>query len=807
MSGDFDHDGRTDVVAVGFSTADVHFLTTEGNIDQTITLPNDIGIPGVGDVDGDERDDIVLALDHAVGVLLGQDGRSFTPANYATMFVAPNTRELVPLGAYTTDGVMLSFSENMGNTSITFVTLNQYGGHDQKPAGPPAIPGTLEGAVAAKGVNVGGVRCGVTAFELSSNSGQPGLLVTGVRCGDNVEVKTYPLIGGEPWGGVYFADVDLDGTTDLFFGIDTGIPTLNVIRTDLNGQDLPPETFLNFQAGNCSSTLPTLASAPLAIGDVNGDAYPDFVDSRGVLLYNPNNIKPFVRACHSYSYIDPTDLEKTPVSWTNAVIGDFNGDGQKDILASRKGEGVLDLWTWRPGGFSTIPIFVGDPVAELVTGDFDGDTVADAAFRLSPPGNMMGMGPSPIFAMFGNPLALPSPPQPLGFLENVQRIAAGRIKGVNAIGEPDVLSDLVVISSGMPDPMNPMATPPTGLTLFQGNATRNLVAALSLQKDTTSPLPVESTDQVYGLFISDLASQACKRFEAPLDPPTGLPPWSNVVALGDSGRIWLAGCDANGSSRAVQENLNLKDVSFLFAPVDRESLTNTGLAVFMSNPPVGNGPSMGRSLGMDTIEYNNDSNAFTSLDGTMPAIDSTILLPSATNLDVPFAIADVDDNGLRDVIVTGKNGDERTIYIFWNGDDQNVSGAISVDAVTRFTFTPGAIASVESNGPPITADSLDIKDIVALNVDGDRYRELAILTKDNVFLAKLELEEVTNRRDTEPMLQSGRPLKLMLDNQAFANIRGGEALLAIDADSDGIDDLLVADQGKLLLYVGTERLK
>lgn len=783
LSGDFDGDERRDIVAVGFNTADVHFLTTEGYIDRTVTLPNERGVPGIGDVDGDARDDIVLALDYSVGVLLGQEDRSFAPQSYATMFVPPNTKRLIPLGGFTFDGEMLAFTENGGNTLIQFITLNQFGGHESKSAGPPIL-GIVEGAVATRGVKVGGLPCGIAAFEVDTPGPGPWNLVFGLRCKDPtgqdiVEIEDILVPIGAPWGGAYFGDADDDGLADLFFGIDNGDPSLKVIRQDMSGQNLPAEDFLDFEAGNCRQQFPALASPPLAIGDVNGDSYPDFVDSRGILLFDPIGPKRFTRVCHLYSYTDPMDPGKVPVSWSHAIIGDFNGDGQDDILASRKGEGVLDLWTWQLGGFNTIPIYVGGQVEELITGDLDGDTIADAAFRFMPP--MGEMGPTPLLAMFGNPLALPSKPQALGFVERMQHIAAGRIKGVNSAEEPDLLSDVVVISSGM------MPNEPMALTLFQGNSTRNLVAPLSLQKDTTQ-MPVELTDQVYGLFVSDFASSACDRFDMINTDAVTTP--SNVVALGDTGRIWLAGCKANGSSMQVQENLDVLDATFLFAPVDNSSTTRD-LAIFMSNPPFDDGTSMTRSLGLGTIEHQGGE-MFSTLPNPMPPIDAGILLPSLTNLDVPFAITDVDGNGLRDVIVTGKTGSQHKIFIFWNGDIEDKSGKMSADVVTEFNFK---LPANPGNGPMPPIDESDIRDIVALNIDSDPYGELAILTKDHVYLADLDIDRLPKNRDGEPQL---------LDVPSFANIRGGEALLAIDADSDGIDDLIVADTGKLLLFVGTE---
>jgi hypothetical protein len=811
MSGDFDGDGRLDVVAVGFSTADVHFLTTEGNIERTVTLPNDMGLPGVGDVNGDLLSDIVLSFDRSVGVLLGQEDRSFAPQSYTAMFVAPKTKKLVPLGAYSTDAVILAFGDVGGDTSVEFIKLNAEGGHERKPATMMPVSGTLVGEVATKGATISNIACGITAFEVGSKGVFPARLVVGSRCGtDDVVPNVTPLPGVEPWGGAYFAKKDNDNVAYLFFGVTNGNPSLKVIKTDMAGVAGAPENFLDYEAGNCIESIPSLASEPLAVGDLNGDSYPDFVDSRGILLYNPNKAKQFTRICHSYSFTDPMDLEKTSVSWTHAVIGDFNGDGLDDVLGSRVGEGVLDLWTWQSGGFNTIPISVGDRVDELVTGDFDGDTIADAAFRFAAPPDMgMGMGgktpPTPLFAMFGNPLSLPSPPQSLGFLDGMKHIAAGRIKGISSAGQPDILSDLVVLSEGN----ETNQTMP--LTLFQGNITRNLAAPLSLQRDSTT-LEVKSTDTVFGVFISKFGVPACDRFNSSaMMTMTDTPPEpSSIVALGSSGSIWLAGCKADGSSLPAQEKLKLGNGSFLFAPVDR-ALNNDALAVFMSNPPFDDGMGMGmdRLLGLGTIEYQGGTE-FSDLPKQLSGISSDIRLPKAeilkaeTLLNVPFAFADLDNNGLRDVILTGKTGTQRKIFIFWNGDANDLSGNITANSttMTEYKFNPNVQPSRSDSKS--RADESDIMDVVGINFDDDQLGELAILTQEHVYIAKPSRVELT-----EVQTEGSAPLTLPLlfGNQAFADIRGGKALLSIDANSDGIDDLIVADSGKLLLYIGTERLK
>ncbi len=179
-------------------------------------------------------------------------------------------------------------------------------------------------------------------------------------------------------------------------------------------------------------------------------------------------------------------------------------------------------------------------------------------------------------------------------------------------------------------------------------------------------------------------------------------------------------------------------------------------------------------------------------------------LPTSTYQDAPYAFADVDDNGTRDVILTAYDNGVRSVFIFWNGTDTYSAGKLDTEAASAFPFDPPPLLNPHGNMPGDMQDSGEIMDVVAINLDGDRFKELAVLTQDHVYLLKLALQDPEAEK---PELAPDRSLQWFSPNgQPFANVRGGQALLAIDADSDGIEDLLVADTGKLLLYFGTERL-
>lgn len=829
LRGDFDGDGRDDVVAVGSTTADVHFLTTEGNVAQTVTLPNEMRVPAVGDINADTLTDIVLSLDRAVGVLQGQLSRTFQPENYPILYVEPQTYRLVPLGAAGARSATLALRQAPGKTYFDLVELLEDSGHQVQQVKQLAMPanqiasvdGEVQGAIGIRqGGSLDGFVCGAAAFEAAGVTPMSNKVYMAKGCATVFDVTSYSLNGDFPWGGAYLEDADKSGTIDLIYGSSDKsgvIAKLNVIRTDMNGDPLLDmnnevlvEKLIGFDRGNCDHTdmFPAkLASPPLAVGDLNGDGYPDLVDNRGVLLRDPGDpVQTYKRTCHSY-YFQPTPMVPDFLeAWSTAVIGDFNGDGRNDVLAARIGDPFLDLWMWQPGGFNTIPISVGAPVAELVVGDFDGNSISDAMFRLQAPPDDQAM--APIFVMFGNAAATPSIPKQLGNLHDVAQLAAGRIRGTNASGDADVLSDLLILSSKTMDGAR------LPLTLFQGNATQNLVSPLTLQSDTTSDKPLVMTDPINSIAISDFAWSACTRYDKAMNPMTDEDIFpANVIAVGES-RIWFAGCDDTGSSKEIAHNFSTSNLSLFFAPVDRKEEADA-MAVFMGRPTGNNS----QEVKLGIIERQGQSFVNDTL-SNLTNVPADIVLPTKDDLvnamHAPSLIEDLDGNGFKDIVLIGQSrgmgmnsmSQDRNIYVFWNGNGDADTGTLSANEKTTMTKFPFG-AELKAAGVTLSPD-LDIRDIAALNIDGDPYLELAILTRNTIYLAKLstmELSEEAQDAGEIAALLPERPFTLLPTDGGFEFLNGGQALLALDADSNGIDDLLVADMGTLQLYLGTERLR
>lgn len=807
--GDFDGDGRHDIASSGLNSTDVFFLTTEGFVERSITLPNGKGLPSVGDVNGDGISDIAIAYERSVGVLVGQESRSFVVDSRPIAYTSANTTELVPLGAYLVSNVILALgSDGMGQQTVTGLLLKDDGGYDQMPVALGVLPGKPEGVIATTGSASNNAKCAHIATEFRSFTSRL-VMISSCEPGSTVP-KVIADLAGTPWGGAYFADADGNGTKDVFFGDeDGGNVQLRVVRDVLTATPQAPENLVSAGTSPCDPVNPELAGPPLAIGDVNGDNYADIVDSRGVLVHDPMNPSPsaFVRKCLALKDSDPSNPMAKDISWDQAIIADFDGDGRNDVLASRKyakqdpsqRQGTLDLWLWHSEGLVTVPIVINAPVAGFVGGDINGDSITDAAYWIEPPPTMANEPrmPSAIFVMFGNPKALPSPPQLIGRVRDIENLAIGRVLGKNAATENDSLADLLVL--GAPRAMG-MDKP---ITIIQGNNTRYPVAPLPI-RDGSVGQGNGGSDLIYQVVVSDFGAAHCPPPNDPNMLSAEEDPF-NVLALGDNS-IWRAGCYGNASSFALDKGLNLHDHTCLFAPVDRVQLDpdagtplRTELALFLKTPTRTMPPDNQSGFGIGTLKYDHNKKSFSKLEDPLISLDPNIYLPNMTHYNVPYDIADVDGNGQRDVILTAQGAPPR-IWIYWNGDGTTTDTSLEKGS-TFWDFVP-------PDGDMMPMAPNVIQGIAAINLDSDIEKELAILTLNAVYLLKFK----------RPLLDGGVPdrnphiAELPLapfdsNKRKLTELGGGEALLVLDANSDGIDDLAVADVGKLLIYLGQEQAK
>jgi len=784
-SGDFDGDGRVEAVLFTETAVDIQYFSTGGSVEKTVSVPNEGRFPGLGDLDGDGRTDLALNLGRSVGVLLGQENRTLVPRNYPTM-AAPNaTSTLVPFGFGAEDWTLLAFVGGDTTTQIEALVLPDANG------GPRTIPvektppepllGTLQGAIGVtKKVFPNTDGCPTVVFELAEvdSAGIPASIGI-IHCedvnGPKVVLDTLPL-GGKAWGGVFVADIDQDGNEDFIYGSRSSIGssdgTLYVKRGSPFAENDPVP--LTTESLETCQTSTRLRGNPLAMGDLDGDGYPDIVDKDGVWFYRKAPAQPF-RKCMAESS-----------EWQQALIGDFDGNGFPDLLAMRGKQPLLDFWSGAGGGtFHTSKISIDAPIGRLVGGDFNGDTLYDAVLSTAAPENKNPEGSPPAIiehiALFGRPFAPPDVQTPLGAFRGAQNLVAGFVTGRNALGEMDALSDLVVLSAPVESAGSPL------VSVLPGRAGSALLSPLFVRQSLAA-LPgagpeTTAVDPPNQILVARFATEICREPNTkPEDASATDETRSTLVTLG-ADRIWVAGCGDEGTSNIVAESLSLTEEGGALIAPSAHDASHEYVALFAA----------GRDEKGNVIDakvaIEDDKLADAPGMSTAPSYETlapSLLLPTGTSPERPSLLVDVDGDGLRDLVLTTQSME---VVVFWNDlPSEGVRGGITSDNYTSFSLPP----EIFKDSKP---ERLDIADMAFANLDHDPMKELIVMSPSGVYRFDLDSPRGTASAHIAVATQFDTPI---------STLRDGQALLVLDANSDGVDDLVIADNKRVVLYLGQE---
>jgi hypothetical protein len=813
LSGDFDGDGRADVVSIEAGRFRVSFIDDAGTLQQS-SISSDAR-PAIGKVGAlntvsggddsaiDKTDDIVLPLHLGIGTLLSQGDRTFTAKTYAS--VTLGDEKIKGVGTVTVTGVLplaldaLPDNEaHPGDETAAFTSTRLAGSDMDDPAGyfvnfgaggsqpvftvPDTHPDDLSGPPVLQNMDESD-KCQEILFP---KTGANKLLVFKPckKTKDGFDWLHYPEdqaiaqissidVGGAVAGPVFAYDLNSDGHVDMLvpatvggslqlrvaFGIGNG----TFHSQDPIGQN-PPVA----KGDGATSKVADLESAPLALGALNGDAFPDIVDATHVRLGAPTN------GGLSFSAV----VYQSQHPWTEAVIARVNADQYADVVASSENSPDLDVLTGNASPLlNPFTVSTDGNVAHLRIGDYDGDLINDIAFQ-----EALSSTESYLMIAYGKPFGGPEVPQQVGVFPDIHSIVSGNVLTFGA----DAITDLGVLSSFETTADVSSIKEAFAVSFFPGSSDRFLQAPFLLAEppDNRLEVPIQTSMGFLRAWAPGGSEEAHNDVAIlAYSPPQYDPKMNKLDQDVDALRLWGLFTTGDADFQAGNStSCHLPKGAFFF-PGLRETLS-----VAVSPASIGQkgktyvtAPEVGNYMDVQHATIRAILADATFEDTTKCSFQSTFHTGEGELL---FRLKSLELNGndAPEVLAVRKKFSAAQLLQIAQQASMPGGGGAFVGAVTSELVVlwdgqlgdNGNLAPYVPPGQPKTVTDYTVGDI-----DGDGVPELLVVGQDGAVGYKLGA-------DKKSLQPSSAPLP---------DLAGAKAVLYADANGDGVLDLVVAQSG------------
>jgi hypothetical protein len=763
---DYDGDGFADVREVSPSDIRVRFGSENGDLGQSFPIAVANAHPVAGQLTTSKLLDLAFASTEEVAVWRGQTDRTLTPTTYPSIPL-PTT---LPL-AFVVAEVLRT---HVGLEVVVF-SPDQGGGFFLGVRGGDELDATILTPFAQFKQGPADLAIPLQAARFDESPGSPcDEILVAFKGAHDVNVVP-PCIGD--LANVSLPTVGSHRTLPPV-RLPADVTVANVFPIDLNFDkhlDLfilgdEGRVFLAFGLGDgtFTSALEDRDAAaigqPLAVGYISDDELLDFVLPNGIVIVTPPPRGPDGGPGDAGVALRVLPAP-TGVNWTEAHVGDYNGNGKPDVVCASTRR--IDFYNGAGGGLLNPATYSTDGTPSLLSfGDFDGDLAMDIAFRE----RFEAGGADGLSVMFGKAGSFPSAPVSEGRIGTISVISSGPLSNDNPALLNPGFADIGVLAKSTDGKSQ-------FVSILIGSADRLLQSPFVLTR--LKPFGIRQTPFASGAF-----SFAVGQFTN--DPALG-DPHPDLAVLGLESEtidrnarqqtaevhLWLLPVSGDAqivegsvTAGATVEILNIDTVAHTQSGFDWTGEQGSLVALDLDATPTGGidevvavvpPPAESRKPGGMYV-FRVEKGAFTVASRANIGADAPYLAPWAARR------ADVNGDGAPDFYAVFRDTAGMNVRVFFNMKN----GQLDPTPVT-VPLPPGAT----------------LFGATAINADADVQQEIALLTDKGVLLA-----------DPSP---DGRSFTLA-PSAVLPN--SGLAIAAGDVNGDGVEDLAIVGNGVLQVFKG-----